>query len=146
MLAFRLHHPAPPAPVTPMTPASSPRSRAADALAFFDERLVGHFRAEETALFPFLRARAVGHGVPEAVLDELVAEHRRLEVLRDAIASADGEPALDTALGTFADLLEAHVRREERELFEPFPEAIPAEDTEALAAAIRAALAGQAAR
>jgi len=78
------------------------------------------------------------------VLDELVAEHRRLEVLRDAIASADGEPALDTALGAFADLLEAHVRREERDLFEPFPEAIPAEDAEALARAIRAALAGHA--
>jgi hemerythrin-like domain-containing protein len=145
MLAFRLHHPAPPAPVTPMTPASTPQSRAADALTFFEEHLVGHFRAEEGALFPFLRRRPAGHAPPEAVLDELVAEHRRLAALRDAIAAADGETALDTALAAFADLLEAHVRREERELFEPFPEAVRAEDAEALGAAIRAALAARAA-
>ena len=137
MLAFRLRHPAPPAPVTPMTPASTPQSRAADTLAFYDHHLRGHFRAEEDELFPFLRRRLSDGAAHVALFEELVAQHRRLEALRDAIAAANGEPALGSALETFAELLEAHVRREERELFENFPEAVPPEETETLAAAIR---------
>jgi iron-sulfur cluster repair protein YtfE (RIC family) len=137
MLAFRLRHPAPPAPVTPMTPASTPQSRAVDTLAFYDQHLRGHFRAEEDELFPFLRRRQSDDAAHAALFEELAAQHRRLEALRDAIAAADGEAALGAALETFAELLETHVRREERELFENFPDAVPPEETETLAAAIR---------
>ena len=137
MLAFRLRHPAPPAPVTPMTPASTPQSRAAEALAFYDHHLHGHFRAEEDELFPFLRRRMSDDTTRAALFEELVGEHRRLAALRDAIAAADGEPALGAVLKTFAELLETHVRREERELFENFPEAVPPEETATLADAIR---------
>jgi hemerythrin-like domain-containing protein len=135
-LAFRLHHPAPPAPVTAMTPASTPQSRAADTLAFFARDLEAHFRAEEDVLFPFLRAR---QGRTD-LLDVLVTEHRQLAALRDRLATASDEAALAPALTAFADLLEAHVRREERELFEHFPEAIAPADAHALAAGIRGAL------
>jgi Hemerythrin HHE cation binding domain len=135
-LAFRLHHPAPPGPVTAMTPASTPQSRAADALAFFARDLVAHFRAEEDVLFPFLRTR---HVQPE-LLDVLVAEHRGLEALRDGVAGAADDAALAPALTAFADLLEAHVRREERELFEHFPAGITPADADALAAGIRGAI------
>jgi hemerythrin superfamily protein len=137
-LAFRLHHPAPPGPVTAMTPASTPQSRAADTLAFFARHLVAHFRAEEDVLFPFLRACQDRM----AVLDELVADHRRLEALRDRVAAAADDAALAPALTAFADLLEAHVRREERELFEHFPEAIAPDEADALAAGIRSAIGG----
>jgi hemerythrin superfamily protein len=135
-LAFRLHHPAPPGPVTAMTPASTPQSRAADALAFFERDLVAHFRAEEDVLFPFLRARQDR----TALLDVLVAEHRELEALRDRLAGAADDAALAPVLTGFADLLEAHVRREERELFEHFPEGIAPADADALAAGIRGAI------
>jgi hypothetical protein len=137
-LAFRLHHPAPPGPVTAMTPASTPQSRAADTLAFFARHLVPHFRAEEGVLFPFLGARLPPAGCE--LLDRLVREHRRLEALRDQVAAAEGEAALAPALAAFADLLEAHVRCEERELFERFPDAITAADARALDAAIRDAI------
>ena len=124
MLCFRLHHPAPPAPVTPMMPASTPQSRAAETLGFYEQHLRGHFRAEEDQLFPFLRRH-------------LADEHRRLAALRETIAAADGDAALCMALAAFADLLEAHVRREEREVFETFPDAVPGAEADALAAAIR---------
>jgi hemerythrin-like domain-containing protein len=141
MVAFRLHHPAPPGPVTAMTPASTPQSRAADALAFFRDHLVGHFRAEEDVLFPALRARLAADAPRTALIDGLVAEHRRLEALRDGVAAAgEDETALAPALTAFADLLEAHVRCEERELFEVVPDVLAAGDTEALEAAIRTAL------
>jgi len=120
-----------------MTPASTPQSRAAETLDFYERHLRGHFRAEENELFPFLRRRLSNEPARAALLDELATEHRRLADLRDAIAAADGEGALGTALASFADLLETHVRREERELFEHFPEAVPAGEAERLAAAIR---------
>jgi hypothetical protein len=137
MLCFRLHHPAPPAAVTPMTPASTPQSRAAETLGFYQQHLLGHFRAEEDQLFPFLRQRLPDEPGRAALFDELVAEHRRLAALREEIAAADGEAALAGALAAFADLLESHVRREEREVFEKFPDAVPGAEADTLAAAIR---------
>src|SRR5262249_7952633 len=137
LLAFRLHHPAPPAPVTAMTPASTPQSRAADALAFFEHHLVAHFRAEEDVLFPFLRARLASDPAWTALLDQLVRDHHELEAHRDRVAAAADASALAPALVAFADLLEAHVRREEREVFERFPDAVAPADAEALGAAIR---------
>ncbi|MCW5893705.1 MAG: hemerythrin domain-containing protein [bacterium] len=137
-LAFRLRHPAPPGPVTAMTPASTPASRAAETLAFWDRHLVGHFAAEETLLFPFLRTH-LADAAP--LLDALVAEHRTLAARRDAVATAAdaGGPALDAALLAFGEELERHVRREERELFEHFPD-VAADDGQRLADAIREAL------
>ena len=142
MLAFRLRHPAPPGPVTPMTPASTPQSRAADTLDFFSRHLVGHFRAEEEALFPLLRERLSGDTPRLALLDQLIADHRCLESLRDGVAAATdaGEAGLAAPLTAFADLLEAHVRREERELFEAVPDLLAPGDAERLESAIRRAL------
>ena len=54
MLAFRLQHPSPPGPVTALTPASTPLSRAADTIAFYDAELRPHFRDEEELLFPLV--------------------------------------------------------------------------------------------
>jgi hemerythrin-like domain-containing protein len=123
-LAFRLHHPAPPGPVTPTTPASTPASRRAETLAFFRDHLLRHFAIEEDVLFPVLRS-AYGPGTQECgVIDALCAEHRRMTEVRDAIAEAAAEDELCRALTQFADLLELHVRREERELFARFPGAL----------------------
>ena len=119
-----------------MTPASTPRSRADETIAFFTDHLAAHFRAEEEALFRFLRPLLARQPEGLALIDALVADHRELEARRDAVAAAEGE-ALAPALVAFADLLEAHVRREERELFEHFPDGVPAEDAHALGAAIR---------
>lgn len=121
-----------------MTPASTPASRAADTLAFWERSLVGHFAVEEELLFPFLRVHLAE---ASALLDALVDEHRTLAAQRDAIAAtldAGGAP-LDAALLAFGEELERHVRREERELFEHFPD-VPSETGQQLADAIRAAL------
>jgi hemerythrin-like domain-containing protein len=64
-----------------------------------------------------------------------------MEALRDGVTAAgDDEAALAPALAAFADLLEAHVRCEERELFEVVPDVLAHGDAERLEAAIRAAL------
>lgn len=133
-LVFFLHHPAPPGRVTPMTLASTPESRRARTLAFYDARLRAHFRAEEDALFPALRTR---HDLVASLIDD----HRRFESLRDAIAAARDTDAVDAALLAFADLLEAHVRREERELFASFPDRLDGAEAQRVGDAIRHLLA-----
>jgi len=110
--------------------------RDALALAFFADHLTAHFRAEEEALFGFLRLRFADSPERLALIDQLVADHRELGNRRDAVAAADGD-VLVPALVAFADLLEAHVRREERELFEHFPDGVPAAEAQALADSVR---------
>jgi len=77
----------------------------------FEQEIRGHFAAEEEILFP--AARAFPPLVP--LVEELIAEHGSLrEMFKDAQArrmSAEG-------LRAFAQQLSAHIRKEERQLFE----------------------------
>jgi len=88
------------------------RAKAAQAAEFFATNLVAHFRAEEEALFPAMRDFA---GASE-LLSELISDHRELEQLAARLC-ARSVARLAEALARFADLLEAHIRKEERELF-----------------------------
>jgi iron-sulfur cluster repair protein YtfE (RIC family) len=136
-LAFRLHNPAPPGPVTPTTPANTPTGRAREALDFFRDSLVEHFAIEEELLFPALRCAGPASGADPELLDELVADHRELERARDRIEGAQqDERELGAALTAFADLLESHVRKEERRLFASFPAGLPADTVRVLEAGI----------
>jgi len=78
---------------------------------FEDQVFRAHARAEE---------RALGKHVPEPDLRRLVTEHAELMRLLEQARTAR-PPDQRAALGAFADLLERHVRWEERELF-PFAE------------------------
>jgi hemerythrin-like domain-containing protein len=81
----------------------------ARAVERFDSELVGHFEAEEAILFPAVREAA-----DAGLVDELVAEHRRMEELIMALRTAPSRRILEE----FLDLLKSHIRREENELFE----------------------------
>ena len=125
-LAFRLKHPSPPGPATAVTPPSTAEDRARDTLDFFRAHLDGHFRAEESVLFPAIAASAAADEASRTLVADLVAEHRTMERQRDAIASTLASGAgLADALAAFADTLERHVRREERELFVAFAALLP---------------------
>ncbi len=143
-LAFRLQHPAPPGPVTPTTPASTPESRAAETVGFFRAHLVRHFAIEEELLFPALRTVYAPGTAEHALLEQLVGEHRQLEELREAIEKALGSNRLPAALTAFADLLEHHIRREERGLFAHFPGALSRDVIAALQAEILELFSGHA--
>lgn len=88
--------------------------RAAELREFFDKQLIPHFRAEEEVLFPLMRV-----AVPEsaALLDDLLRDHQTLRQGLKALAAGAGVSKLIFDLG---DLLERHIRREERELFPLF--------------------------
>jgi mannose-6-phosphate isomerase-like protein (cupin superfamily) len=98
--------------------------------AFFGGYAVPHFRAEEEDLFPLVAPRP-GQDPPEALVRALV-EHVRLHALAGAIGSAVGDGAVPgELLGDAGELLEAHVRLEERVLFPLIEEGV---DEERLAA------------
>jgi len=90
------------------------KERAQELKEFFRASLAPHFAAEESALFPFMRA-----SIPESenLIQELLAEH---EQLRGWVGLLEDEKHPAKLLFEAADLLERHIRREERELFPLF--------------------------
>jgi hemerythrin-like domain-containing protein len=98
--------------------------------AFFASDLSPHFRAEEEALLPALE-RYLGASDPMVI--RLTEDHRRL---RAAVEQLNAAPALSD----FADLVESHVRFEERELFQRYQEHTPEEARRAVERGIRSIL------
>jgi iron-sulfur cluster repair protein YtfE (RIC family) len=90
------------------------RDRADEFRDFFSRELIPHFRAEEEVLFAEMRARW-----PEsaALIDELVRDH---EAIRAAVPELERRNGLSKLLFDLGDLLERHIRKEERELFPLF--------------------------
>jgi hemerythrin-like domain-containing protein len=87
---------------------------AAAFLAFFAADTVGHFRQEEELLFP----QVVDRAETQALVVEALLQHQRLHALAAQLtadlAAGSTDPVVMRDLG---QLLEAHVRLEERQLF-----------------------------
>lgn len=107
------------------------RQRASEFREFFSQNLVNHFRAEEEVLFPQLGSR-----VPESeeIIDLLVREH---DQIRSALPNLEAETGLSKLIFDLGDLLERHIRREERQLFSLFEEHANLFDVDAIAERIR---------
>ena len=78
-----------------------------------DAELLGHFQVEEEVLFPAVRP----HLDSGQVVDDLIAQHRALEDLIQRVAAA-GDNERIPLLTEFGDLLQRHIRIEERQLFQ----------------------------
>ena len=123
VLAFRLREGLP----RNRQPADNPQGQAEDTIRFFRDNLIAHFRAEEEVLFPALRAY-VPYAAP--MLATLTTEHGEMRAQVECLTQASPDAAtLQTRLKAFGDLLERHIRREERELFPFYEKYVP--ETEA---------------
>lgn len=71
---------------------------------FWEEQLKTHFQEEETILFPYLK---------DKMSDRIRDEHNEIGVLAQKISGSGDSSDLEN----FADLLEKHIRFEEREWF-----------------------------
>ena len=80
-------------------------------LQLYSDEVRFHFQAEEKFLFP--AARRIAAVAP--LVRELRAEHKKL---RRAFTAARRRALGSAQLTRFADLLEGHIRKEERRLFE----------------------------
>jgi len=92
-------------------------------LRFFRSEGVAHFREEEEVIFPLvaLHENAPTSGI-QRVLSEHVVMHALVRELEEQTKA--GGPAGQTML-TLAELLKAHVRFEEDELFPAIEELVP---------------------
>lgn len=88
-------------------------------MLFFDSDLTPHFEAEEEILFPVMRH------FPSAVdlVSGLISDHRKLWGLVQRLREVEGLE-LASILEEFADTLQNHIRREERELFPMYEEQV----------------------
>ncbi len=111
--------------------AAGLRERAQEFVDFYRSNLIAHFRAEEEVLFPFMRA-----SVPDsaALLDELLGQH---EQLRQAVSHVEAGSGLAKLIFDCGDLLERHIRKEERELFPLFEKHVEAPRAEVIGAALK---------
>ena len=96
----------------------------------YEIELVNHFDIEEQILFPAVR-KSLGE-MP--LLEELVAQHRELEILFGELRAAPSAALLEQ----MCDLLTRHIRREESELFETAQSRLPEAALRALGIAIEA--------
>lgn len=101
-------------------------------LAFFEDEAREHFRAEEELLLPAF-SRHVASDDPDVV--RVLLEH--LEIRRRAQDMASGQGEL-SELHELGELLNAHVRHEERTLFPRVEAALDASELAALGAALNA--------
>ena len=98
------------------------KARTKEFQEFFSGHLVQHFRAEEEVLFPLL---ILFEPESRPMIDELQLEHARIRSVELQLQTEHGLGKLIFDLG---DLLERHIRKEERELFPLFEQKVPAEE------------------
>jgi hemerythrin-like domain-containing protein len=100
----------------------------------FEQEILVHFAAEEDELFP--AASDFAELLP--IVKELVVEH---VVLRDLYAQAAARTLDSAGLRTFADSLSAHIRKEERQLFEGLQKCLNQDKMAALGKSLNQSLA-----
>lgn len=99
----------------------------------FEQEIKVHFSAEEQVLFP--AARQFSELIP--LVDELIADHA---VLRQSFSQARARTLSAESLPILAQQLSAHIRKEERQLFERLQQLMDAEDLSALGVHLEEAL------
>lgn len=99
---------------------------------FYESEAREHFAAEEQVLFP----AADRFAELQPITRQLRGEHIELRRCAAAIEAADAN-----ALADFAEQLTRHIRLEENELFERMQKLISADELQALAQPLEAALA-----
>ena len=100
----------------------------------FAQEIQFHFAAEEEYLFPVARR----HAELEALVQELLDEHAHL---RQYFAQTKARTLNASELRRFAEMLSAHIRKEERQLFEEMQKRMDAAELAELGERVEALLA-----
>lgn len=99
----------------------------------FAQEIRIHFSAEERVLFP--SARQFPELIP--LVDELIVDHASL---RESFSQAEARRMSAESLAAFAHELSAHIRNEERQLFERLQQLMNARELAVLGAQLEQAL------
>jgi hemerythrin-like domain-containing protein len=101
----------------------------AEIAAHFQQEIRIHFAAEELVLFPAVRK----FNEWASLVEELSSEHM---LLRKDFAQAEARSLSMEGVLAFAQRLSAHIRKEERQLFERMQELMSSEEMAALGAVL----------
>jgi hemerythrin-like domain-containing protein len=114
-------------------PAADFESWQAEIDQHFEQEIKIHFAAEEQVLFP------AANRIPELgpLVEELIADH---VLLRESFAQAKARTMSAESLAAFAQQLSAHIRKEERQLFERLQQLMNQRDLVALGIRLEEAL------
>ncbi|NOK59499.1 MAG: hemerythrin domain-containing protein [Chloroflexi bacterium AL-W] len=96
------------------------------ALSVYKALLQHHFHVEEIILFPAIRGRNIEI---DTLINELLQEHQQMHTLFQTLHNTSD---LETLLHELGLLLESHIRKEERQLFERVQVVIDKEQLHAL--------------
>jgi hemerythrin-like domain-containing protein len=99
----------------------------------FEQEIKIHFAAEENVLFPAARE----FSELTLVVEELIADHA---ALRELFSQAEERSMSSENLLAFVQRLSNHIRKEERQLFEPLQQLTNPEELAALGVELEAAL------
>ena len=80
-------------------------------LSFYENELVQHFKDEEEILFPLVKNKSSDL---DNMISEIISEHRKMETMVNELENTTN---LEDLLSELGQLLEKHIRKEERELF-----------------------------
>ena len=80
-------------------------------ISFYNTELMKHFQDEEKILFSSVKNK---NTELDKLIAEIISEHRRMESL---VSELEKTKHLEDVLDEFGQLLEKHIRKEERELF-----------------------------
>jgi len=81
------------------------------AVSFYKSELVQHFKDEEEILFPSVLGK---NEKVDSLIQEVISEHRKLESLVNELEKTN---QLENVMDELGQLLEKHIRKEERILF-----------------------------
>ena len=80
-------------------------------ISFYKTELVKHFQDEEEILFPAVKNK---NNELDIKISEIISEHRKMDSI---VKGLEKTQMLENVLDEFGQLLEKHIRKEERELF-----------------------------
>lgn len=89
---------------------------------FVNDLLQMHFECEETVLFRTIQS--IDPRI-DALIVDLIAEHAAIRQQCHALAALTNEHTIESALHALGHAVEAHVRTEERQLFERVQAVVP---------------------
>lgn len=92
------------------------QARVAYVVTFFGEHLGGHFKAEEEILFPLILRHIPAS---KELISELLNDHRQMKAIVKGFSKKGFAPSQER-LHELGRTLEAHIRKEERDLFPLF--------------------------
>jgi len=81
------------------------------AIRFYHDKLIRHFADEEKVLYPAVKGK---DEEVDKLFDEIIKEHRKIESF---ITQLESEEDVENILDKLGNILESHIRKEERELF-----------------------------